>query len=98
MTFSRVRVTGKGPDPLLGMVARQWWTKHTVAGGADFDFTVGRYLVSDENSACQIPIRHNTLSNGDVIVCPTTVPHSEPGPSAWLVSDGRKLSCTKATL
>ena len=30
---------------------------------------VGRCPVSDEKSACQIPIRHNTLSDGDVKVC-----------------------------
>ena len=28
------------------------WTKHTVAMGADFDLTVGRCIVSDENSGC----------------------------------------------
>ena len=39
----------------------------------DFDFTVGQYLVSGENRSCQIPIRHNTLSDGDVKVCSTTV-------------------------
>ena len=33
---------------------------------ADFDFTVGHCLVSDENSACKTPVRHNTLSDGDV--------------------------------
>ena len=38
----------------------------SVAVGADFDFTVGQCLVSDENSACCIPITHNLLSNGDV--------------------------------
>ena len=35
----------------------------------DFDFAVGQCLVSYENRACQISIRHNTLSNGDVKVC-----------------------------
>ena len=33
---------------------------------ADSDFTVGQCLETDENSACWIPIRHNTLSDGDV--------------------------------
>ena len=41
----------------------------SVAVGADFDFTVGQCLVSDENSACWISARHNTLSDGDVKVC-----------------------------
>ena len=34
----------------------------------NFDFIVGQFLVFDEKSVCQIPIRHNTLPNGDVIV------------------------------
>ena len=35
---------------------------------AYLDFSVGQCLVSDENTACWIPIRHNTLSDGDVKV------------------------------
>ena len=35
----------------------------------DFDSAVGLCLVTGENDACQIPIRHNTLSDGDVKVC-----------------------------
>ena len=38
----------------------------------DFDSAVGRCLVSDENSAWKIPIRHDTLSDDDVTVC---LPH-----------------------
>ena len=34
----------------------------------DFDFTYGQYFVFDENSASQIPIRHDTLSDDDVKV------------------------------
>ena len=30
---------------------------------------VGQCLVSDENSTCWIPVRHNTQSDGDVKVC-----------------------------
>ena len=32
----------------------------------DFDFTAGQCPASDANSACQIPIGHYTLSDGDV--------------------------------
>ena len=39
----------------------------------DFDFNAGQCLVSDENNAFCILIRHNTLSGGDVKVCRTTV-------------------------
>ena len=35
----------------------------------DFDFITGQCLVPDENSACWIPVRHKTLSDGDVKVC-----------------------------
>ena len=35
----------------------------------DFDFIVGQCLVFDENSACYILVRHNTLSVGDVKIC-----------------------------
>ena len=34
----------------------------------DFDFTVGQCLLSDENSACWIPIRRKTLFDDDVKV------------------------------
>ena len=44
--------------------------KKTVATGADrLYFTVGHYLMSDENSACWIPIRRNILSDGDAKAC-----------------------------
>ena len=33
----------------------------------DFDVTIGQCLVSDENRACYIPIRHNTLSDKTVL-------------------------------
>ena len=36
---------------------------------ADFDSTIGHCPVSDENSACWVPVRHSTLSDGDVKVC-----------------------------
>ena len=45
---------------------------HTTEGqNAQFlrdqcDFTAGQRLVSDENSACQTPIGHKILSDGDV--------------------------------
>ena len=35
--------------------------------------------MSDESSACWIPLRHNTLSDGDVKVCRMTVPDGESG-------------------
>ena len=44
-------------------------TKHKVAVETDFDSAVGHCFVSDGNSACWIPFRHNTLSDGDVNVC-----------------------------
>ena len=39
----------------------------------DFDGTIGQYLVSDENSVCWIPIKHNTLPDADLQVCHTIV-------------------------
>ena len=56
---------------------------HAVAVGADrLYFTVGHYLISDENSACWIPIRRNTLSDGDAKACLcTTVIESGSEPS-----------------
>ena len=33
------------------------------------DLTVGQCPVSDENSARQVPIRHDKLSDGDVTIC-----------------------------
>ena len=42
-------------------------------GQTDLDYIVGQRLASDENSPCYIPIRHSTLSDGDVKVCRTTV-------------------------
>ena len=44
-------------------------TKHSVAVGADptdFDFIGGQCHVFNENSACRIPSRHKTLTEGDV--------------------------------
>ena len=35
----------------------------------DFDFTVGKCFMSDENIARWIPTRHETLSDSDVTVC-----------------------------
>ena len=47
-----------------------------------------RCLVSDENSACQILIRHNTLCDGDVKICRTTTPGSG---SVSLAKGGRGM-------
>ena len=49
--------------------------------------------MSDENSACWIPIRHKTLSDGDVKVCLTTGPDGGSGPSvlrAEVMGEGRR--------
>ena len=45
------------------------WSDQLLGEQTDIDFTVGQCLVSDENSACWISARHNTLSDGDVKVC-----------------------------
>ena len=44
-----------------------------------FAFFVGQYLEPDESRARYIPIRHNTLSDGDVKDCGTTVADSGSG-------------------
>ena len=47
-------------------------TKHPVAAEADrLSLHRQQCLVSDENSACLFPVRHKTLSGGDVKVCLT---------------------------
>ena len=42
----------------------------------DFDVTVGHCLVSGDTNACWVPVRHNTVSDGEIKICPTTVPNS----------------------
>ena len=43
-------------------------TSQLLREQTDYDFRVGQCLVSDENSTCWIPVRHNTQSDGDVKV------------------------------
>ena len=65
----------EGPDSPLGTVVRHWDKAYSCYGSrqllceqTDFVFAVRQRLVSDENSTCQIPIRHDILSDGDVKV------------------------------
>ena len=61
-TILRTRSTVRQCPMTVGQNAQLLWQQ------TDFDFIVGQCRVSDENSACSIYIRHNTLPDGDVKV------------------------------
>ena len=59
----------KGSDPLSHCRTTLGQYIQSLREQTDFDFTVGQWFASHENSACYIPSRRQTLSDDNVKVC-----------------------------
>lgn len=70
----------------------QWLWRRT-----DFDFTIGQHPVSDESSLCSIPLRHTTLSHGDIKVLSTFMMNVDVL-STWEGREAVSLCCVNVCL
>ena len=60
-----LHIVPEGPDPLSDTVVRLWDETQLLWQQTRFDATSGQCVMPDDNSACYIPLRHDTLSDCD---------------------------------